>query len=72
MTIGVTVTPEASYDPAVNLVASASCTAMVTCLAQVDDGIIGDAETVSYTNQGAAAEPVYIVVDSTFTDASGG
>ena len=73
----VTVTPTTSFDPVLYLVAgpAASCTATPTCLIGADDGGAGTgstyAETVEWTNSGASAQEVFIIVDGYNASSSG-
>ncbi|HEY3357595.1 MAG TPA: hypothetical protein VGQ83_30365 [Polyangia bacterium] len=70
------VTPVGAYDPAIYLIAgpASACDASPrTCLAFADD--FSDAsfkDTVRYVNRSAAAQTVFIVVDSYYADDTGG
>ena len=64
-TLTVTLTPAATYDAGVYLLAgpAAACTATPTCLDGADLAFGGEPETVTYTNSGGSAVEVMIVVD---------
>jgi hypothetical protein len=66
-TATIVVTPDATLDAFVNVIDSAAgCTGVAACLAAADDGLRGDAETVTYTNSGAAPQTVLIQVGDYF------
>ncbi|MEW5738629.1 MAG: hypothetical protein AB1938_06860, partial [Myxococcota bacterium] len=59
----IVVTPDASMDAFVNVIDStAGCTGVATCLAGMDNGFTGGAETVMYTNSGTATVTLLIQV----------
>jgi len=69
-TLTVTVTPTgpgvSSDDPVLNLLPSpaTNCVAIpMMCLASADQGFSGDPETLVWTNSGASAVDVYLIVD---------
>ncbi len=71
-----TVTPKVpsggtSWDPAVNLQTASACSGPRTCLAGMDDGISGEAETTYWVNTGASSTDVYVVVETYSTTTPG-
>ena len=63
--IHVVVTPSATvpWDPALYIVDSCASPADDSCLGGVDDGEVGESETLDYTNATSAQQVVYVVVD---------
>ncbi len=65
----ITVTPSASYNPSLNVVAGATpavCTAVpLVCAAGVDDGYRGEVESLIVYNAGTTDQPYYALVDGT-------
>jgi len=66
-TLTATATPSGSWDPALAIVAP--CGGGAECLAGIDDGLDGEAETTLYIS--LLPETVYVVVDSYQADVSG-
>jgi hypothetical protein len=63
----VTVTPEATLDPAVSIVAgaAAACDALPrVCASGANNGGAGQPETAAFTNTSASMQTVFVVVDS--------
>jgi hypothetical protein len=65
-TFTATITPDASWDPTLSLVlgAASACTSSLVCAAGDDTGYDGTAETITYTNNTAAAVDAFLIVDS--------
>jgi hypothetical protein len=64
--LSVTVTPDMSGDPVIDLIEgpAANCTNTAVCLASADTGTSGGAETATYTNSGTTTKTVFVVVGS--------
>ena len=76
--LAISVTPEATFDAALNVIEGAAgatpetaCTGSVTCIGSANSGTAGAPERLVYRNNTAAARPIFVTVEAAVSTTTG-